>query len=52
VRSDRTVFVGAAEAVPYARMVEAIDAARGASADRIGLLGASPPPARPPAPAR
>ncbi len=41
VRSDRTVFVGAADPVSYARMVEAIDAARGAGADRIGLLGAS-----------
>ena len=47
VRADRTVFVRAAEPVPYARMVEAIDAARGAGADRIGLLGSTPPPARP-----
>jgi biopolymer transport protein ExbD len=47
VRSERTVFVGAAEPVSYARMVEAIDAARGAGADRIGLLGtASAPPPR------
>ena len=43
VRSDRTVFVRAAEPVSYARVVEAIDAARGAGADRIGLLGAATP---------
>jgi biopolymer transport protein ExbD len=42
VRADRTVFVEAAEPLAYARMVEAIDAARGAGASRIGLLSASP----------
>jgi len=48
VRASRTVFVGAAEPVSYARMMEAIDAARGAGADRIGLLGSASPPAGPP----
>jgi biopolymer transport protein ExbD len=49
VRADRTVFVRAVEPVSYARVVEAIDAARGAGADRIGLLGAASPRPRDPA---
>src|SRR5512141_756498 len=37
-RRDRVVFVRVAEGVPYARVVEAIDAARAGGADRIGLV--------------
>jgi len=39
-RSDRTVFVRASGRVRYGRVVEAMDSARGAGADRIGILGA------------
>jgi len=39
-RSDRTVFVRASGNVRYGRVVDAMDAARGAGADRIGILGA------------
>jgi biopolymer transport protein ExbD len=39
-RSDRTVFVRASGHVRYGRVVDAMDAARGAGADRIGILGA------------
>jgi biopolymer transport protein ExbD len=39
-RADRTVFVTAVEGVTYGRVMEAVDAARGAGADRIGMLGA------------
>jgi len=42
-RSDKTVLVQAAGVVPYARVIEAVDAAHGAGAERIGLL----PEARP-----
>jgi biopolymer transport protein ExbD len=38
-RSDRTVFVRAVGHVSYGRVVAAMDAARGAGADRIGILG-------------
>jgi biopolymer transport protein TolR len=38
-RSDRTVFVRASGNVRYGRVVDAMDAARGAGADRIGILG-------------
>jgi biopolymer transport protein ExbD len=40
-RSERTVFVRAKEDVPYGRAVAAMDAARAAGADRIGLLSAA-----------
>jgi biopolymer transport protein ExbD len=36
---DRTVFVRAEGAVTYGRVVEAMDEARGAGAERIGILG-------------
>lgn len=39
-RADRTVFVRASGKVRYGRVVDAMDAARGAGAERIGLLGA------------
>ena len=39
LRSDRTVFVRVSGHVRYGRVVEAMDAARGAGADRIGILG-------------
>src|SRR4029079_11833941 len=35
-RSDKTIFVRGSGKVPYARIVEAMDAARGAGVDRIG----------------
>jgi len=38
-RSDRTVFVRASGRVRYGRVVAAMDTARGAGADRIGILG-------------
>ena len=38
-RRDRTIFVRAVADVPYQRVVTAIDAARGAGAARIGLVG-------------
>ncbi len=38
-RADRTVFVRAEGAVTYGRVVEAMDSARGAGAERIGVLG-------------
>ena len=40
--ADKTVFVRAAGDVPYARVVEVVDAARGAGADRIGLVPETP----------
>lgn len=43
-RSDRTLFVRAAGGVSYGSVVEALDVARGAGVERIGLVG------RPPAP--
>jgi biopolymer transport protein ExbD len=39
LRADRTVFVRAEGAVTYGRVVEAMDEARGAGAERIGILG-------------
>jgi len=38
VRADRTLFVKAAGTIPYGRVVEAMDVARGAGAERIGIL--------------
>lgn len=46
-RADRTVFVRVDGRVSYGRAVEAMDTARGAGAERIGLLGDAAP--RPPA---
>jgi biopolymer transport protein ExbD len=44
-RAERTVFMRVEGGVPYGRAVAAMDAARGAGAERIGLLGLpSPPP--------
>lgn len=37
-RSDRTVFVRSEPEVSYGRVVEAMDIARGAGADRIGIV--------------
>jgi len=37
-RSDHTLFVRAAPGLRYGRVVEALDVARGAGAERIGLL--------------
>ena len=37
-RVDRTLFVKAAGTIPYGRVVEAMDVARGAGAERIGIV--------------
>jgi biopolymer transport protein ExbD/biopolymer transport protein TolR len=37
-RADRTVFVRAAGTIPYGRVVEAMDVARGAGAERLGIV--------------
>jgi biopolymer transport protein ExbD len=37
-RADKTIFVRAAGDVPYGRVVQAMDIARGAGADRIGII--------------
>jgi biopolymer transport protein ExbD len=39
-RRERTVFVRVGEGVGYARVVDALDLARGSGADRIGLVDA------------
>jgi biopolymer transport protein ExbD len=49
VRYEKTVFVRASGAVSYARVVEVVDTARGAGAERIGLMSEG---ARPPGPGR
>jgi biopolymer transport protein TolR len=41
-RTDQTVFVRAAGDVPYARVVDVVDTARGAGARRIGLVPRAP----------
>ena len=42
LRDDRTVYVRAAATVSYGDVVTALDAVRGAGADRIGLIGRQP----------
>src|SRR5262245_29887145 len=37
-RSDKTIFVKAAGKVPYGKVVEAMDVARGAGVERIGII--------------
>ncbi len=37
-RSDKTIFVKAAGKVPYGKVVEAMDIARGAGVERIGII--------------
>jgi biopolymer transport protein TolR len=37
-RSDKTIFVRAAGGVPYGKVVQAMDIARGAGVDRIGII--------------
>ena len=37
-RSDKTIFVRASGEIPYGRVVEAMDAARGAGVERIGII--------------
>jgi biopolymer transport protein ExbD len=37
-RSDRTLFLKASGVVSYRRVIEALDVARGAGAERVGLL--------------
>jgi biopolymer transport protein TolR len=48
-RSDKTIFVKGSAKVPYGRVVEAMDVARGAGVERIGIIsealaGEAPPP--------
>ena len=37
-RSDKTIFVRATGAVPYGRVVQAMDVAKGAGVERIGII--------------
>jgi len=37
-RSDKTIFVRAAGTIPYGRVVQAMDIARGAGVERIGII--------------
>jgi len=37
-RSDKTIFVRATGAVPYGKVVQAMDMARGAGVERIGII--------------
>jgi biopolymer transport protein TolR len=37
-RSDKTIFVKAAGTVPYGRVVQAMDIAKGAGVERIGII--------------
>ncbi len=37
-RSDKTIFVRATPTVPYGRVVQAMDIAKGAGAERIGII--------------
>jgi biopolymer transport protein ExbD len=37
-RSDKTIFVKAGGTIPYGRVVEAMDVARGAGAERVGIM--------------
>jgi biopolymer transport protein TolR len=37
-KSDKTIFIRADDAVAYGRVVEAMDAARGAGVERIGVI--------------
>ena len=37
-RSDKTIFVKATGAVPYGRVVQAMDLAKGAGVERIGII--------------
>jgi biopolymer transport protein TolR len=40
-RSDKTIFVRASGKVPYGKVVEAMDVARGAGVERIGIISES-----------
>jgi biopolymer transport protein ExbD len=56
-RTDKTIFVRGSGKIPYGRVVEAMDIARGAGVERIGIIsesmtgegGAAPAPGAPPA---
>jgi biopolymer transport protein ExbD len=37
-KSDKTIFVKAAGNIPYGRVVQAMDIARGAGVERIGII--------------
>jgi biopolymer transport protein ExbD len=41
-RSDKTIFVKAAGKVPYGRVVQAMDIAKGAGVERIGIISEKP----------
>jgi biopolymer transport protein TolR len=40
-RADKTIFVRAAGTIPYGRVVEAMDVAKGAGVERIGIISES-----------
>jgi len=46
-RPDKAVMLAAARTLPYARVVEVMDACRAAGIERIGVVTAPPPPAAP-----
>ena len=43
-RTDKTLMLAADRTLPYARVVEVMDACRGAGVERIGVVTAPPPP--------
>ena len=49
-RSDKTIFVKAAGKVPYGRVVQAMDIAKGAGVERIGIISEKPAGTEPAAP--
>src|SRR4029434_6384125 len=40
-KSDKTIFVKASGKIPYGKVVEAMDIARGAGVERIGIISES-----------
>jgi biopolymer transport protein ExbD len=42
-RADKTILLAAARTLPYARVVEVMDACRAAGIERIGVVTAPPP---------
>ena len=45
-KSDKTMFVKAGGKIPYGKVVEAMDVARGAGVERIGIISESMTPPR------
>jgi biopolymer transport protein ExbD len=49
--ADRTIFLAADRGLPYSRVVDLMDACRGAGVERIGIVTQQPPATPPAAPA-